>query len=405
MSVHRPPSSCSRFAWRWGAANPVVATGRFTRAGFDVHLSGNASLERLRAFSKRLALFSAGNALLNLDVRGKWLLPIPDSENPVASSTTEGSLLIRNAELNTSYLAQPVRIVTAQAILSPTQIAWTNASLSYGKLAAQGTLEYPTLCTSITPCPTRFTFDTEVLDAGGLQSALLGTSQPGELLRQLLDRIGRHPAPWPTLSGSVHVGTLSAGKLAVHDATGTIDISGNAIVIHSLNGALAEGSMHLAGTIDAAGDQPQYRMDVQVTNAAPNAFATMFGEHWGTGITNVSLQLQMAGFDTQDLVQSATGELHWDWTRGGLATDEPLPAAAHALGRFDQWTAEAVIADRTITISHSLLTQGQEAMPVSGKISFDRVLALAGGSPANAFTVTGTLQHPEVKATTEETEK
>jgi hypothetical protein len=92
-------------------------------------------------------LGGAGTAALDLDVRGKWLLPVPDSEHPVVASTAEGSIAIRNAELTTSYLSQPLKIASAQGILSPTQIEWTNASITYGKLEAQGTLEYPTLCT------------------------------------------------------------------------------------------------------------------------------------------------------------------------------------------------------------------------------------------------------------------
>ena len=83
------------------------------------------------------ALGEAGTAALDLDLRGKWLLPVPDSDNPIASSTAEGSITIRNAELTTPYLSQPLRIASAQGILSPAQIAWTNASISYGRLRAR----------------------------------------------------------------------------------------------------------------------------------------------------------------------------------------------------------------------------------------------------------------------------
>ncbi len=164
---------------------------------------------------------------LDLNLRGKWLLPVPDSDNPVASSTAEGSIVIRNAELTTSYLSQPLRIISAQGILSPTQIAWTNASISYGKLEAQGTLEYPTVCAGSAPCAGRFSLTTPALDLGALQSTLLGTGEGGELLRQILDRIDRHHVKWPDLSGTVQIGELSAGKLVVRDATGAIDVSGN----------------------------------------------------------------------------------------------------------------------------------------------------------------------------------
>jgi uncharacterized protein involved in outer membrane biogenesis len=395
-----------------GAPVPVTVDGRFTPAGFDFHFGGATSLARLQAFSKGLGLLGAhaavlggaGAATLDLDLRGKWLLPVPDTEHPVASSIAEGSISIKNAELTTSYLSQPLKIASAQGIVSPTQIAWTNASFSYGKLEAQGTLEYPTLCTGSTLCTGHFALNSPALDLGALQSTLLGASEGGELLRQILARIDRHSVQWPDLSGTVQIGALSTGKLVVHDAIGAVDISGNLIKIRSLNGHLANGTIHLAGAVDASGDQPEYRIDVQVTNAAPSVLASIFEERWGGGLANFSAQLKMSGFDARDLASSTTGTLRWDWTKGGLAGDDPLPIAAQPFAHFDQWSADATVADSTIKITHSLLARGQEAIPLSGTISFDREIDMTGGPAAHAFTVTGTLQHPEVKATAEEVE-
>jgi hypothetical protein len=388
-----------------GAPVPVTVDGRFTPAGFDMHLGGVTSLARLKAFGRTFGLLGgAGTAALDLDLRGKWLLPVPDSEHPVVASTAEGSIAIRNAELTTSYLSQPLKIASAQGILSPTQIEWTNASISYGKLEAQGTLDYPTLCPSSTPCAGHFSLVFPTLDLAALQSTLLGTSEGGQLLRQILDRIDRRSVKWPDLTGTVRIGALSTGKLVVHDAIGALDISGSSIKIRSLNGHLANGTMHLAGSVDASGDQPDYQLDVQVTNAAPSALGSIFDEHWGTGLANFSAQISMSGFDAQDLVRSATGSLRWDWTKGGLAAEEPLPVAAQPFIHFDQWSADAAIAESTIKITHSLLARGQEAIPLSGTISFDREIDMKGGTAAHPFAITGTLQHPEVKAIEEQVE-
>ncbi len=388
-----------------GAPVPVTVDGRFTPAGFDLHLGGVTTLARLKAFGKTFGLLGgAGTATLDLDLRGKWLLPVPDTEHPVVASTAEGSIAIRNAELTTSYLSQPLKIASAQGILSPTQIEWTNASFTYGKLEAQGTLEYPTLCIASAPCAGHFSLVFPTLDLAALQSTLLGTSEGGELLRQILDRIDRHSVKWPDLSGSVRIGVLSTGKLVVRDAIGALDISGNSIKIRSLNGHLANGTMHLAGLVDASGDQPEYQLDVQVTNAAPSALGSIFDEHWGGGLANFSAQITMSGFDAQDLVRTATGSLRWDWTKGGLAAEEPLPVAAQPFVHFDQWSADAAIAESTIKITHSLLARGQEAIPLSGTISFNREIDMKGGSTAHPFAITGTLQHPEVKAIEEQVE-
>ncbi len=386
-----------------GAPVPVTVDGRFTPVGFDLHLGGSTSLARLKALGRTFGLVGGtGTAILDLDLRGPWLLPVPDAEHPVGASTAEGSIAIRNAELATPYLPQPLKVASAQGILSPTQISWTNASFSLGKLEAQGTLEYPTVCASSAGCAGHFSLSFPTLDLAVLQSSLLGTSEGGELLRQIIDRIDRRSVKWPELSGTVQVGALSAGKLVMHDVVGALDISGNTMKIRSLNGHLANGTMHLAGAVDTSGSEPDYQMDVQVTNAAPSVLASIFDEHWGSGLANFSAQVEMSGYDAQDLARSATGTLRWDWTKGGLAAENPLPVAAQPFIHFDQWSADGTIGDSSVTITHSLLARGQEAIPLSGTISFDRELDLKGGSPANPFSITGTLQHPDVKAVTEE---
>ena len=162
--------------------------------------------------------------------------------------------------------------------------------------------------------------------------------------------------------------------------------------------------MHLAGAVDASGDQPQYQLDLQVTNAAPSALATIFEERWGSGLANFSAQLRMSGYDAPDWPVRPQRTLHWNWTKGGLAAETPLPVAAQPFAHFDQWSADAAIADSTINITHSLLARGQDAIPLSGTISFGREIDLRGGSPANALAITGTLQHPEIKAVSEEVE-
>jgi hypothetical protein len=396
-----------------GAASPVTLDGRFTPTGFDLHFGGMSSLNRLQAFNRafgllnsaRIALAGAGTAALNLDVRGKWLLPVPEPDHPIATSTAEGSIAIRNAELSASYLSQPLRIVSAQGILSAGQTAWTNATISYGKLEGVGSLEYPTLCSASTPCVGHFSLSSPTLDLGALQSTLLGAGAGGELLRELLDRLDRHSVKWPDLSGTVQVGALSTGKLVVHDAIGAVDIGANSINIRSLNGHMASGTLRLAGAVDASGSEPEYRFDVQVTNAAPSALAALFEERWGGGVANFSGQLRLSGFDAQELARSATGTLRWNWNKGGLAAgQEALPVAAEPFVHFDQWSADAVIADSTIKITHSLLARGSSAIPLSGTISFDRELDLKGGAAPDTVAITGTLEHPEVKPSGEQVE-
>jgi hypothetical protein len=381
-----------------GGPAPVTVNGRFTSAGFDLHASGAASLARLQQFNQGFGLLggslaalgpSQGAATADLDFRGPWLLPEPDPDHPVNASTAEGSISLHNAEVRTSYLSRPLHIASAQAILSPTQVTWTNATISYGTMEGQATLEYPTSCAVKTGCPRHFSLVTPALDLGVLRSTMLGAGR-GQLLHQLLNRIDRSSTPWPLLSGTVQAEQLAIGKLTIHDATGTLDIGGETLTVRSLNGRAGNGTLHLSGLMNSAGSEPAYQVELEVTNASPAALGSIFEERWGTGTISLAAQLRMAGLDAEDLAGSAAGTVHWSWTKGALQAETPRI-------QFDQWNADATIAGSTITITHSLLIQGNEARPLSGTISFDRELDLKAGLRAGTQAITGTLEHPQVQ--------
>ncbi|HEV2275556.1 MAG TPA: AsmA family protein [Acidobacteriaceae bacterium] len=396
-----------------GAASPLTVDGRFTPAGFDLHLNGSGAVARLRGLSKviswaggsagglggasTVALGTSGAATLDLNVRGPWLLPVPDPEHPVAPFTIVGSVALKNAELTTSFLAQPVKILSAQGLLGASAVTWTDVSIGLGSLQGEGTLEYPILCTVVRPCSGRFQLGASALDLGELQSALLA-SPKGELLQEILNRIDGHPVAWPQLSGVLQVGTLSAGKLVLHDAAGDLAISGNSLEIHSIDGRLLNGTMHLTGNMAMLKGVPRYALEVEVTGASPAALAGLFAEHWGSGQADFSAQLAVSGLTAQDLARSASGTLHWNWSKGSLAAQTALPVSIQSLLHFDSWSGDAAIGDATLSIDHSLLEHGREAIPLSGTISFSRDMDLKSESEANPFSVTGTLEHPRVKS-------
>ncbi len=403
-----------------GAPAPLVIDGRFTLDGFDIHLSGAAAVGRLRGLSKvvswpgegastgqprpQVALSSTGTATLDLNVRGPWLLPLADPEHPAAPFNMTGSVLLRNAELTASYLSQPIRIVSAQGLIGPSGVAWTGVSVGYGTLEAQGTLEYPTLCSAAKPCSGHLLLASPAVDAAELQSALRGANAKGELLQELLSRIDRRPVAWPQLSGTFEVGALSIGKLILRDATGELEISGNSMVLRSLNGRLMNGAMHLTGTLNAAKDPPRYEITTEVTSISPHAFAGLFDEHWGSGTADFSAHLKMSGFTARELAASTTGTLHWNWMKGSLGEQNALTVAAQPLFRFDSWSADAGLADSVIRIDHSLLERGAEGIPISGTISLDRAIDLKSDSASHVFTVGGTLEQPIVKSLDTEAE-
>lgn len=393
-----------------GAPAPLTVEGRLTLHGFSLHLSGEAALSRLSGLNRILhqarspdnarlstsALAPTGDATLDVSVLGPWILPISDSDQPTRHTAVVGSITVKNAKLTATYLRRPLRIVSAEAMLSPSAVAWTNASVAYGPLEAQGTLEYPTACDSGDFCAGRFYLKAGDWNLADLQSALVGPTTRDDLLREFLSRIDHHRATWPRLTGTVQVGALAAGKLLVHDVQARVEIAGGSMRIQSFNGHLPKGTLHLGGTLDASGGTPAYDLDVQVADASPSQIAALFGEHWGTGKLGFSAQLKMAGLTAQDLARSATGTLHWDWKNGSLALAKP-PEPKQALAPFSDWHGDGAIGNSAIKTSQSLMVRGSHTLPVSGTLSFDRGLDLQYGASSEAMTIAGDLERRPTK--------
>ena len=354
-----------------GSPSPLVVDGRFTPDGFAVHVGGTTTLAHLKPLSWILArpmpnsvsamatssFAPEGTATLDLSVLGPWVLPFSDPDNPVPHMVVAGSVAVKNAQLTTSYLSRPLKIASATAILTPSAIAWTNASIAYGAIEAQGSLEYATSCAAEEPCPARFAVTGSSWSLADLQSSFVSSGQHDELLREFLNRIDGSHAAWPTLSGTVQVESLSAGKLVAHDVAATLDIAGNAMRIRSFTGRVLKGSVHLNGMVDASGNAPAYDLALQVTNASAAQLAGLFDEHWGSGQASFSSQLTMKGFSAADLAGSARGTLHWDWKDGALEAADSTGDGTEPLMVFSDWHGDGTIGDSTIRTAHSTMIE------------------------------------------------
>ncbi|HEX3940442.1 MAG TPA: AsmA family protein [Acidobacteriaceae bacterium] len=400
-----------------GSPSPLVVDGRFTPDGFAVHVGGTTTLAHLKPLSWILArpmpngvsamatssFTPEGTATLDLSVLGPWVLPFSDPDNPVPHMVVVGSVAVKNAQLTTSYLARPLKIASATAILTPSAIAWTNASIAYGAIEGQGSLEYATSCAAEEPCPARFAITGSSWSLADLQSSFVSSGQHDELLREFLNRIDGSHAAWPTLSGTVQVESLSAGKLVAHDVAATLDVAGNAMRIRSFTGRVLKGSVHLNGMVDASGNAPAYDLALQVTNASAAQLAGLFDEHWGSGQASFSSQLTMKGFSAADLAGSARGTLRWDWKDGALEATESTGDATEPLMAFSDWHGDGTIGDSTIRTAHSTMVEESGATPVSGTISFSRGLNLKCGIGTQAVTLVGNLEHPRMEDQASET--
>ena len=283
----------------------LTVGGRFTRAGFSLHIAGHPAVEQLAALSRStgflrspsLALGTVGAADLDLTIHGPWMTPLVDPDHFLAPFAVDGTLHLRNAQFTARFLSQPLDISTAQASFAGNQVVWSAASLSYGSIHGDGSLSYPLFCESAAGCTRHFNLRIASLDAAVLESAVLGGAGRGELLQQILARLSSRQPEWPSLSGTLQCATLNLDQLAIHDASASLSVAGDTALLESLSGRALDGLIHASGALRLINGTPHYTVQAQLDRASTPALAAIFHENWGPGAVDLATQLALQGFD------------------------------------------------------------------------------------------------------------
>lgn len=389
------------FAVAAGEPQPVIADARLTRAGFSLHLAGQASLERLMALGSNFGLLenslaaaaSKGRATLNTTTAGSWIPPVAGG----SGIGTTGTLRVEGVELRPGFLRAPVEIASADIDLTPEQVSWENVALRYQGLALPGSIQFPVVCSQPTPCPASFTLQPAALDAAAIEKAF-GVNQNQGLLGQFLSNaLGEaQSAGWPPLQGTVQCGTLTLGRLPLHNAVTSLAMEGKTLTIVSFDAGAMGGTLHASGAVTAEDGTLRWRLDTRLTGVKVAEAARLFQEEWGTGTVSGETKLTMSGYHAPELASSASGEFRFVWQNGGMA--ESGGAAQASLGNFTRWSGTGSIANRVITLTNGGVWQGGHQTAATGTVSFDRALDLTLETRKGPQTITGTLQHPVMAA-------
>jgi hypothetical protein len=337
-----------------------------------------------------------------------------------ALTTAQGWLRVEHAQAKLDWLPEPVEIASATANFFPNKVAWSNASLIVNGIAVRGSFAFPLHCNAADECAAsdsegqgasapadarQFNLEIASLDVAALESALIGAGRHGELLSAILAQVERKAAPWPPLEGTVHVGVLSMGGLALHDARGTLAVRGSRVEITSLDAGSLGGSVNIVGGIETAGSSPAYSLDLNWSGDGVAEAAAIFHEKWGAGTVSGKATLTLEGYSASDLASSARGTFRWDWINGSLVAGAPptetsahlektsfagVRAAKFSPAHFSRWQASGTIADQALKFNPV-----DRANPVTGSISFDRDLDLLWPiRDALMLRIRGTLAHP-----------
>ncbi len=391
-----------------GGEVPLVLNLRFSFAGYQVGVRGQAAIARARELahaagipeSQALATIAGDPLTVDLVAAGPWMPPeenflavTGDASPPTAAHQSSapawsssaipaddsltGTVTLRNANWKADYLANRVQIAEATLHLDGAGLRWDPVVFSYGPVKGTAALRVPLNCSTDLPeprsCPTQFQLQFNELDAGTVQTALLGAKEKSTLLSNLIDRL--HPSaspPWPVLEGTVKADALVLDPATLHAVSADLRILPTGATVESFDAGLLGGSVHLAGSVEKPAtdrDKPVYTFQGDFQKLNVTQLGALLGLRWSGASLNGNGKVTLTGYTGKELAASARGELHFTCGHGAISIQssksskpERVPAA---ISRFDHWTADSTIADGVIRLDQNVVIAGSRKQSVA----------------------------------------
>jgi hypothetical protein len=380
-----------------GADVPLTVSTRLAFSGYQLTLRGQASVMRGRElahlaginYAAALDALSGDPVSVDLTAEGPWwpiptpipaLLPAASTSPAITGSalqlapsadTLAGTVTLRNATWKADFLANPVKISQATLHLASGELRWDPVVFSYGPVKGTATLSLPAPCDAPQSCPPTFQLQFGALDAAVLQTAFLGAHEQGTLLSTLIHRLRPTAAPaWPQMEGTVKAESLILGPVTLQKPEATVSTLANGAEITAFDATLLGGHIHGTGTLHAASsaqDKPSYAFEAQFDKLSPPALGQLLGLRCTGSNFNGNGKIELAGFTGNDLAASAKGAFHFEWHHGTIAA--PSGFVPPALARFDRWTADAEVANGTLTLKDNQVKRGAHTAPVQAAVT------------------------------------
>jgi hypothetical protein len=396
-----------------GGATPLAVVARLGRGGYELTIRGQASIARAREMARMAGLPDpaafdslAGEPVgIDLAAEGPWL-PAPEAAlaGPVSAAgvpagslagdqvatapaaaapvldgsgafadVLRGTVTLRNANWKAGFLANPVEISQATLHLGQGDLLWDPVAFTYGPVKGTASITVPVHCKPGPACLPSFQVQFGQLDAGVLQSALLGAHEPGTLLSTLIDRLrsaDKSAPAWPPLEGTVKADSFLLGPITLAAASATVRIDASGAAIESLDADLLGGQVHGTGTFALSNGKPDYFFTGEAEKLNPAQVGRLIGLQASGRAFNAAGKIQLSGFSGEDLPGFSQGTFSFEVDHGTLKAGQGAGPIPPALARFDHWKGDGTVSNGSITLKDTVAQDGARKRFVNAHITF-----------------------------------
>jgi uncharacterized protein involved in outer membrane biogenesis len=393
------------------AATDCIAMLDLTPVGYQLQLTGVASLPRLRSWAAALGAEAAlpggldqGTAEMHLQTVGSWIRP---DAQPEANPFT-GSLHLHAARWSHAPLPLPVLIPDATLTFTPTSTA-LHGTVTNGLLRASVAYWQP-IASSAIPPSVDLHFDH--LDAAAVEHALVPTHDNSGLFAAIAQRVHPETSPaWPPMRLTLQANTCTLDRLTLAHLTlaahRNSDDPARSLLLDSLRATLFGGQLLATGTIAQTDSGPGFQLHLDARNIEPAPLAALIHTtaqatsqatsqaanktaanqpasarqadttQWSGGRLSSVADLTTRGLTEKQWLANATGSLHFDWQHGNLGSS----AAAAASGAFTRWTGQASLQAGHLTLDANTLTRRGHTETLAGTLPGTLQLSVPAKKP------------------------
>lgn len=400
----------------------------FTAAGPWIASGDALSLEAVsNSISPRLASSSAPSSPRSAPGPVQAIVPTPVPAPAPVSGHLAGSLQIHHAEWKAPYLARAVEFPLGTITIADGAISMTS-SFTYGAL--NGSMIVNAALECATPaCQPQIHLRLGPVDAGDVQTALLGVPEKKNLLSPLMDRMRTTDRPkWPTATVDMHAESLTLGPATLLNPSVRLKTDGSEILLENWQGALLGGNAQGKGHFSWTADGLKYAIEGDFTQVSAPSLGTILQgrakqgaaeddalQVWSGGPLSGHGSIELSGLTAQQLAASASGTIHFSWPRGSLpaqtavsskaatpakAAPAKTPAASAAPlaeVRFDDWSGTVAIHNGQAQLGENTMRQGKRIASITGVIPFGSPARLAVASPVTKGSAAHAAASPAVQ--------
>jgi hypothetical protein len=302
---------------------------------------------------------------------------------------------LRNSTALVAGVRGPVHVRSANVVLLPDEVQVENLGATFmgGRTAVDGSLILPRVCAPIEPCPVRF----------DLRSTEVSFEELNRLLNPQLQRV-----PWYRVLArdtTARVGTFAAQGhiradrvvlkgLAFQHVAAQVELRDHKLHLSDIRADTLGGKLRANWSADFSGAAPVYNGSGTLEHIALPQVAALTHDPWATGTAGGKFKLEVAGWTTAELAQSAQGTLDFDWQNGTL--QHVALKDAHAPLRLQRFTGHAALNDRRLEFQRSRIETADGIYVVSGTASLGQVDLKLVDRHSHGYAVSGTLEKPRI---------